>query len=103
MEKTKQIHIRLTPEEYDRLIKAAADSKISTSEYLRLGIGGYREPHKTPEELKKLIYDLNKIGVNLNQLVVIARTKHYDTKQIESCLNELNETRELIQKVILNY
>lgn len=102
MEKKKSFLIRMTPEEYELLKKCSEESGIGMSEYLRLGIGGYREPKQMPEEFRKAIRELNHIGVNLNQLVVLAHRKNYDSHQIEECLKEVMATKKVVERIALN-
>jgi hypothetical protein len=71
----KRITVRLTEEEYEMLSKLAEERNLSVSELVRKLVFERRLPKPTPKkamlkipECRKLAYELNKIGVNLNQI-----------------------------------
>lgn len=72
MQKRKRNHsfvIRLNNEEYNTLNKLVNKSGLSREAYLRALIGGVVPMPALPIDYHKMIYELNAIGNNLNQLV----------------------------------
>jgi type II secretory pathway component PulF len=70
-----RITVRLSKEEKEQLKKIAESKGMTVSDYVRSRLTGVRRRRKPKaEELelyRQLIYELNRVGVNLNQ---IART-----------------------------
>ena len=84
--RNKRVEIRLSDKELKLLEKSAKESNMSVSEYLRAGIGDRRYKPADDENMKNLIMQLSRIGNNLNQLVVIERTKGADYSEIDKTL-----------------
>ena len=64
--------LRLMPEEAKMLAKKACDNGMNEAEYIRLLIS--QKPNDYPEVrkiLKELINEVNRIGININQIVFI--------------------------------
>ena len=62
--------LRLMPEEAKMLAKKACDNGMNEAEYIRLLIS--QKPNDYPEVrkiLKELINEVNRIGININQIV----------------------------------
>ena len=62
--------LRLMPEEAKMLAKKACDNGMNEAEYIRLLIS--QKPNDYPEVrklLKELINEINRIGININQIV----------------------------------
>jgi len=100
--KSRRVEIRLSEKEFQELNKAAEKSGMSVSEYIRRGIGEKREPLVIPDELRLAIKEMNSIGINLNQLVLLARTHFYSETKINRCLDDINESRAAIIKIIMS-
>jgi len=98
MERTKRITIRLTNDEYLLLKQKANNLDITLSEYIRKKILGNREriTNKCTKEL--LLYEINRIGNNLNQIArhcninkSVDKLVLKELVDIEKKLNELME------------
>lgn len=75
MSKYKQIKINLSPEDHARFSDAAAAENISMAELIRQKIGAKIEDAPAPKITRpvkkadpKLMYEMNRIGNNLNQI-----------------------------------
>lgn len=66
IKKTSDLHIRLTPAEYELLQKKSKEQGLTMSAYIRLIIIGKTKENN--EKIDKLIYEVNKAGVNINQI-----------------------------------
>lgn len=98
--RTHQIHFRVTEKEYAAIERAAKESKMSISEYLRAGIGIKRYKPSDDAAMKDLTKQLSRIGNNLNQLVVIERTVGADPDEILKTLKAIQSTRTEILKML---
>ncbi len=67
MAKDKRVTIRFTDDEYNQLKAKADELDISLSTYIRKKTLGNRERISTKCD-KKLLYEINRIGNNLNQI-----------------------------------
>ena len=87
---------RLTEEQDAELREKAMQAGLSESEYMRLLISD--KPKDYPEiraMLDKLIYEVNKIGVNINEIVYNNNSMLYkdsDKQRLMAYMHKLNET-----------
>lgn len=94
--RNKAIYFRVTEKELKEIERAAKDSNMTISEYLRAGIGERRYKPSDDENIKKLTQQLSRVGNNLNQLVIIERTKGNAYSDIKDVLNELMDIKKRI-------
>ena len=83
--RSERIEIRCTPKERKKLEDKAADIELSLSEFIRRASLGMRINAKS-RQVNQLIYELNRIGTNLNQLTRLAhldRLSAVDRKRLE--------------------
>lgn len=82
--RTKQIHIKLTEEEYELLRKKCDEFNITQAGYIRHSIlyGGIKKPMPRVDEnlIKQLVHEVNKIGNNINQIAYICNSKYVVTE-----------------------
>ena len=97
MLKDKKVTIRFTGDEYNKLNKNASDLGLTLSAYIRHKVLGNRE-RITTKCTKELLYEINRIGNNLNQIAKHCNIKKSVDKlvlkelvDIEKKLNELME------------
>ena len=90
--KSEEIHLRMTPtekkeiEEKAKLVgKSVANYLLSLSQNQRIVVA---------KKLPTLIYEINKIGVNVNQITAVANSQKYVSKEM------LMKVREELQKVV---
>ena len=91
--KNERIYLRVTPEEKALILKSARSAEMNTSEYILnlvkkkrvVNIRGFPD----------LIYQVAKIGININQITAAINTKHSAT--IEELL-KLQELLKLVNK-----
>ena len=95
MNKNKRVTIRLTEDEYKNFTKQADELAISLSEFIRLKLNNINKI-KTSKCDKNLVYEINRIGLNLNQIAKYTNSKKVLDKlvmeeliQIEKQLNDL--------------
>ena len=97
MAKDKRVTIRFTDDEYNKVYSSAQELDISLSTYIRKKTLGNRERISSKCD-KELLYEMNRIGNNLNQI-----SKHCNTTktidklvlqslvEIEKKLNDLGQ------------
>ena len=87
--------LRLMPEEAKMLAKKACDNGMNEAEYIRLLIS--QKPNDYPEVrkiLKELINEINRIGININQIVFNSNAGLYskeDKTQLKAYMRKLNQ------------
>ena len=87
---------RLTKQDADRLREKAEVAGMSESEYFRLLIT--QKPNDYPEirySIKELINEVNRIGVNINEIVHNNNSELYrvaDKERLVAYMRRLNET-----------
>ena len=98
------VRLRVTKEEYDFLIEQAEKNEETNcrnggknlSAHLRKTVlqrSGYQKDEKFQRELKELVYQIRKIGVNINQA-----TKQLNTEyRTMEAANRLEESMELVK------
>lgn len=106
MKKTEEFKVRLSPDEKNTLLKKAGQAHISQSEYVRRLIMG-ETVHEYNSELvqgiKNVTNEINKIGVNINQIVHnlnMNKYTEYEKKKLFSYLQEVyDKVSALVEKV----
>ena len=95
MNKNKRVTIRLTDVEHKNFTKQANELGINLSEFIRLKLNNINKI-KTSKCDKNLVYEINRIGLNLNQIAKYTNSKKVLDKlvmeeliQIEKQLNDL--------------
>ncbi len=94
MAKDKRVTIRFTDDEYNQLKEKADELGISLSTYIRKKTLGNRERISTKCD-KKLLYEINRIGNNLNQIAkhcnTIGTIDKFVLKELVDIEKKLNE------------
>lgn len=102
MNRTENLTIRLTLKERQILQERADKSNRKITTYIRETSLGKTLHEKPPDEFFKALWDLDKIGTNLNQVAIKVNTYNYlDEKELKRIILELdNITKELRRKYI---
>ena len=95
--RTHSLRVWLLPEEKALLQKGAFEANMSQSEYLRklIVFGGMFVSHFSmdKEQTKQMLYELNRIGNNINQIAYNSNTRGFatqaDWKELEVKFSEL--------------
>lgn len=98
--RTRRLEIRVTPEEKLEIESMAKKVNLKTSEYMRRVC--LMPPEITREEFKdkivKPIFEINKIGVNINQIAK-KYNEHEFTEPRDELLDELREVQKLLLSI----
>jgi hypothetical protein len=102
--KTEIVKIRMTAREKTELQKLAGQYDMNMSDYIRRVSA--RPPNVTRDEFDdsviRVIYEINKIGVNINQIAKKYNENKY-VKPSAELLRMLEKTNELLHSVTLFY
>ena len=90
--KSEEIHLRMTPTEKKEIEEKAKLADKSVANYL-LSLSK-NQRIVVAKKLPTLIYEINKIGVNVNQITAVANSQKYVSKEM------LMKVREELQKVV---
>lgn len=89
MKKDNMIVIRVTKQEKERLIKKSQKAEMTLSEYLIEQ--GLERDIVIIEDVKNLVYELRKIGNNINQLTPLANSGVIKTVYLNEFKNDLKK------------
>lgn len=100
--KKEQIHFRVTSEEKELITKSARSADMNISEYILCLVKKKRVVNI--RGFPDLLYQIAKIGININQITAAINTKHSATIKelftVQTLLNLVNERLNLILKQI---
>ena len=99
VKKTERLQLRLTPEEKENLLSKADEARMTVSDY----IANLLENKKVQLEknIPALIYEINKIGVNINQIAYIGNSQRYVNEELLNRVHQdMNEIKILVQKIL---
>lgn len=101
--RTKSILLRLTPEELETITQNAERAKLPREKYCRMVLSGAKIKEKPPAEFYKLITEVRRVGVHLNQVLKKANAGGFlDVPKIRESLDELRATQKMLYKTFQN-
>ena len=74
MRRTKEIKVRMTEKEFDRVTALAQATVLSREEFIREALRGTTIRQRPPAEYGEIVRELRGIGSNVHQLLLKART-----------------------------
>ena len=77
MKRTKEIKVRMTEEEFDRVTELAQATVLSREEFIRKALCGTTIRQRPPAEYGEIVRELRRIGSNVHQLLLKARTLEF--------------------------
>ena len=99
MKRTLEMKIRFTKGELDALTKKARKSGFSREGYSRRILNGATVKENPPADVPMLIREVRRVGCNIDQLLMIARTKNWlIVKELEKAL----ESNRAVEKLIVD-
>lgn len=99
MKKEKRITIRLTEDEYEKIKRKAEKINVSVSEYVRNFLSKKEVKIVDKTSLRELIYQLQRIGVNINQMVKKVNLNHSDI-ELKKEIEELEEIYKKLKELL---
>lgn len=100
--KEKRINIRVSEEEYDTLKRKVKEAGIrgdNLSEYVRRQILGEEYPYVKEKLLRSMHYQIQKIGVNINQITKRNNSGLYFAEDKEELKQDMQELRQLFLRL----
>ena len=92
-----QIPLRLSEEEYAVLMKKVGKCRCSRESYIRSLINGFSPKEAPPADYYKILSKISRESANLNQLLIVARTKNFiDTPQLRKLMEEIRATNKML-------
>ena len=77
MRKTKEIKVRMTENEFDRVTAVAQATVLSREAFIREALRGTTIHERPPAEYGEIVRELRRIGSNVQQLLIKARTLEF--------------------------
>ena len=99
VKKTERLQLRLTPAEKEKLTEKAAAARMSASDYVAELIDKKKVINE--KTIFSLIYEIRKIGVNINQIAYIGNSQRYVPDELlRQVHQDMNEVNALVQKIL---
>jgi len=109
IKKYKQVKVNFLPEQHQILTNLATEKNMTIAQFIReklnLNLDENRAMYKKHKQVvykdsdPKLIYELNRIGNNLNQIARVVNTKKTDYNSVE-ILKSLNEIQQMVKSLL---
>ena len=96
-ERTRRCEIRFTESEYRSLTATAEKAGISVSTLIRKSVDECEVKAAPPADLHKLIWEIRRVGNNIDQILMIANTKGIlNIPDLRKAIGDLREVEKLI-------
>jgi len=100
MNRNKHFHFRLTEDGYNKLITDSSNTGLTCSTYLRKLIDQQEVRPMPPDSYSKLVWEISKVGTNINQLVHKANaTSHISNTDIDTAVLLLRKIITLMREM----
>lgn len=97
--KTARFELRMTPTEKEKLIAKAAEAHLTVSQYL-LRLSDEKKI-VISDNIPKLVHEIRKIGVNINQIAYIGNSQKYiNNELLKQVQQDMDEIKILVQKIL---
>ena len=95
--RTHEIKIRLSQAELDSLNAQVGRTQLSREQFCRNAIRGVAIRENQPADLHKLIWEIRRVGNNIDQILTIANAKSLlDVPHLRKTISDLREVEKLI-------
>ena len=96
-DRTRRCEIRFTEGEYRNLTGKAKKAGLSVSALIRKAVDHCEVNAAPPVDLHKLIWEIRRVGNNINQILTIANAQGLlDVPQLRKAMADLRDTEKLI-------
>ncbi|MBQ6303747.1 MAG: hypothetical protein IJK83_06955 [Clostridiales bacterium] len=98
-----RIYLYLSDDEYEHLLTNVQKSGLTINEYCRQLIKNGKVTAAPPTEFRKLIWELKRIGTNLDQVLFKLNTigEYYD-EELNSCSEEIHGAVNMLYQTFRN-
>ena len=87
--KTKNVHVRLTPDELALLVERSARTGRTMSDLIRAALKKQKIVELPPADFAEAVVQLRRIGNNLNQIARAVNAGEVHIPEIKTVLNEI--------------
>ena len=95
--RTHEIKIRFSPDELATLNEQVKKAGISREQFCRNAIQGVAIRENPPADLHKLIWEIRRVGNNIDQILTIANARGLlDVPQLRKAMADLRDVEKLI-------
>ena len=95
--RTRRCEIRFTESEYLSLMEKAEKAGVSVSTLVRKSVEGCEVKAAPPADLYKLIWEIRRVGNNINQILTIANARGLlDVPRLRKAMADLREVEVMI-------
>ena len=92
-----EIKIRFSPDEFAALNEQVKKAGISREQFCRNAIQGVAIRENPPADLHKLIWEIRRVGNNIDQILTIANARGLlDVPQLRKAMADLRDVEKLI-------
>lgn len=95
---TERVHLRLTAEEKQMFLTKAEQANMNVSDYIRALVNNKRIV--VAPDLPKLVVQIIRIGVNVNQICNVAKDCGIPQEQIQTIENQWTNIQDLVSDLI---
>ena len=98
---TERIDFRVTPNQKKQIEEKAKSAVLSDSEYIRQAVLGVTiVGGDIRHEIRELINEINKIGVNINQIARRHNSNLYSVEDKKALFSDMSQLEELVSNYI---
>jgi len=101
--RNRRVEIYFSDEEYEELMEKVTASKLSREQFCRMVLSGAKIKEAPTAEFYKLITEMRRVGVHLNQVLKKANAGGFlDAPMIRESIEELHATQRMLYKTFQN-
>ena len=101
--RNRRVEIYFSDEEYEELMEKVTASKLSREQFCRMVLNGAKLKEAPPAEFYKLITEIRRVGVHLNQVLKKANAGGFlDAPMIRESIEELHATQKMLYDTFRN-
>ena len=101
--RNRRVEIYFSDEEYEGLMEKVTASKLSREQFCRMVLNGAKLKEAPPAEFYKLITEIRRVGVHLNQVLKKANAGGFlDVPMIRESIEELHATQKMLYDTFRN-
>jgi len=101
--KVRKLTLRLLEEEHERLKQLADEAGLTINDFIRVKLLKFKPPKKKPqkdcEEKRGLLYEIHKIGVNINQIAKLVNWLVKEDLPDEESLKHLERIADSLENI----
>ncbi|MBO5239439.1 MAG: plasmid mobilization relaxosome protein MobC [Lachnospiraceae bacterium] len=102
--RTELVPVRFTKKELEYIREQAEQDRLDVSKYIRFHTLGKKEGGKDDkkymEEIRNLIYEINRIGNNINQIAYRNNSNIYSPTDMQELLDGVSSAREMLYQYL---